>query len=307
MRRHFRSLIALAVMIAIPSLLLGIVARLVQPTTPAAVAEMASSVTVLGVLGLASVCVASVGFGALVAATAAAYEHGRTLEPMAALRQALRRSPAIIVGNVLATIFITLMLVAALFGVAIVIGLVATAVQFAGRGGALAAASQTLGVVLGMASALAALLAALLFGARYALVTAAAVLERRGPLSALSRSRELVRGHLRHTAAVVGIGLVFYLVTYFTALALSGLVLRDLELASTASSVVVVIVYPFIGCLMTVLYFDLRMRREGYDVEQMARALDDLSADTGAGRGADGDVAGAPTPAGGASPAGHVS
>ncbi|MHB1224373.1 MAG: hypothetical protein ACYC2G_10075 [Gemmatimonadaceae bacterium] len=305
MRRHFRPLVVLAVVIAIPSLLLGIVARLVQPDTPTVMADLAASGTLLGVMALASVCVASVGFGALVSASAAAYEHGRALEPMEALRRALRRTLAIIVGNVLATIFVVLMLTAVLFGVAVVIGLVATAVQLSGRGGALTTASQTIGMLLGIGSALAALLVALLFGARYALVTAAAVLETRGPLSSLRRSRELVRGHLWHTAAVVGIGIVFYLVTYFTALALSALLLRDLELASTASSVVVVIVYPFVGCLMTVLYFDLRIRREGYDVEQMARALDEPEA-AGAAGAAD-PAASASAPVGGASLTGRDS
>jgi len=281
MRRHFRSLALLAALIAIPSLFLGIIARIVQPTAPAAaatpeaMAELASSVSLLGVLALASVCLASVGFGALVGSAANAYEHGRTMDPLAAVRLALRRALALIVGNMLASVLITAMLFVTLFGAATIMGLVLTGVALAG-GGTLGTLSRTVGLAIGVATTVGAMLVALLFGARYALITASVVLERRGPLSAMGRSRELVRGNLRHTTAVVGIGIIFYIVTYVTALALSALLLRDMELASTASSVVVVVVYPFIGCLMTVLYFDLRIRREGYDVEQLTKALDDL-------------------------------
>ncbi len=282
MRRHFLPLALLAALIAIPSLLLGIIARMVQPvatvtaTTPEAVAaELASSVSLLGVIALASVCLASVGFGALVSSSAQAYEHGRTQDPLAAVRLALRRSVALIVSNMLAVILIALVFIVLSFGASIIFGMVLAGVTVIGEG-TLRTVTMTVGLVVGVVTAVGAMFVAFLFGARYALITASVVLEQRGPLSAMSRSRELVRGNLRHTTAVVGIGFVFYIVTYLTALALSALLLRDMELASTASSVVVVVVYPFIGCLMTVLYFDLRIRREGYDVEQLAKALDDL-------------------------------
>lgn len=274
MRRHFRPLATISAIVAIPSLLLGMLARSVQPATPTELAAAAGPMAALMLLALASVCVASVGFGALVSSAAAAYEHGQAREPMAALRVALRRSPSILVANVLATVAITLVLLATLVGTMIVTGLLVAAVQLAGLGGATAALSQTLGLVLGVALFLGALALALLFGARFALVTPAAVLEERGPIRALRRSGELVRGHLRRTAGVVGIGVVFYLVVYFTALALAAILFRDMELASTASTVIVVVAYPFVGCLMTVLYFDLRIRREGYDVERMTLALD---------------------------------
>src|SRR5690606_14005039 len=56
MRRHFRSLALLAALIAIPSLFLGIIARIVQPPAPtgatpeAMAAALASSASMLGVL-----------------------------------------------------------------------------------------------------------------------------------------------------------------------------------------------------------------------------------------------------------------
>lgn len=289
-RRNFRPLVVISVIVAIPSIVIGMAARTAMPATPAdpaAIARMASAALVI--LGLAAInmCVTSVGMGALVAAAAEAYEGGRALEPMTAIRRALRSAPAIVLGNLLAAAIVGLAVVALVTAGALLLGVLAAAVQLAG-GGLGGVASQVVGVVSGVGVAVGSMGLALLIGVRYANITAAAVLEGLGPWRALRRSVELVRGRLWRTAGVVAIGVVLYLVAYLTALALAAVLLRDAELAGTASGAVVLLVYPFVGCLMTVLYYDLRIRREGYDVELMALALGGPDGDGGDGGTVDG-------------------
>jgi hypothetical protein len=50
----------------------------------------------------------------------------------------------------------------------------------------------------------------------------------------------------------------------------SGVSLLASTISSTISSV---IVFPFIAAVITVLYFDLRVRSEGFDLEILAREL----------------------------------
>ena len=97
-------------------------------------------------------------------------------------------------------------------------------------------------------------------------------------MQAISRSTRLVRGNLRRVTGVVGIMLVLYLVAYLTLLALGGAIARDLQMASNVAGVFVVVLYPFLAALLTVLYFDLRIRREGYDIELLAHALGEAPA-----------------------------
>ena len=274
-RRYLRPLAVIAALFMIPSLAIGIVARAVVPSTPAAsleVAEIASSTGLLMLLAAINVAVASVGMGALVLAAARAYEEGTTPHPMEAVRGALRRAPAIITGNLMGLVVVVMaigvLVVASSILVTVLMFMVSTfALNLGGVALQLMAIAMTTFIVLGTLALM------LLTGAHFANITAAAVLEELGPWRAFLRSVALVRGNLRRTAGVVAIGMVLYLVAYLTVLAAAALIFRDLELATTASSVVALVTYPFIGSLMTVLYYDLRVRGEGYDVELMALAL----------------------------------
>ena len=67
---------------------------------------------------------------------------------------------------------------------------------------------------------------------------------------------------------------VLYLVTYLSTWALGYLFIRSAEISGNVAGVLVVAVYPFLASLLALLYYDLRIRREGYDLELMARALD---------------------------------
>ena len=272
-RRHYRPLAVLSALIAVPALLMGIVARALEPRTVSTdPAQLASAGFLIFGLALVSICILSVGFGALVVSAAQAYETDRAMEPLRAAGIALRRSWGIVGGNLFASLLVSIVATGVIMGFAIIAGLVVAIVSFSGAGAG-RLAGQALATVLAVVMVVGALLAMLLFGSRYAIVTPAAVLEALGPVRSIGRSSSLVKGQLRHVAGVVAIGIVFYLVAYATVFAVAALVLRSVELASTAGSALVVLIYPFLGSLITVLYFDLRIRREGYDVELMARAL----------------------------------
>ena len=277
-RRHYRSLAVLSALIAVPAVLMGIVARALEPRTVSSdPTQLASAGLLIFVLALVSICVLSVGFGALVVSAAEAYETGHTTDPLRAAGRALRRSWGIVGANLFASLLVGIVATAIIMAFAIVAGLIVAVVSFSGVGAG-QLAGQALATVLAVVMLLGAVVGMLLFGSRYAIVTPVAVLEGLGPIRSIGRSSSLVKGQLRHVAGVVAIGVVFYLVAYGTAFAIAALVLQNVELASTAGSGLVVLVYPFLGSLITVLYFDLRIRREGYDVELMARALgDDLS------------------------------
>ena len=107
------------------------------------------------------------------------------------------------------------------------------------------------------------------------------VAEQKGPLAALGRSWELVKGRLW---PVLGALVLAYLL-YFVASQLLGLAASTFALADAASgtvsflpnvvatAVVSVLAAPFLAAVVTIIYFDLRVRKEGYDLELMARDL----------------------------------
>jgi hypothetical protein len=99
----------------------------------------------------------------------------------------------------------------------------------------------------------------------------ALLLEHRGPLSALSRSRRLVKGRWWPTAGAL---LLAYLATLVVGgaieAALTGALLNQndpsvLAVAVFALAAIVsgVLLQPFIAAVITVLYHDLRIRQEG--------------------------------------------
>ena len=99
----------------------------------------------------------------------------------------------------------------------------------------------------------------------------AIMVEHRGPIEALGRSRELVRGSWWR---VFGIGIVFSFL--LVALFIPGLIASAIleffneplgTLVFTLSSVVV---FPLFSISSTLVYIDLRVRKEGYSLETMA-------------------------------------
>ena len=99
----------------------------------------------------------------------------------------------------------------------------------------------------------------------------AIMVEHRGPIEALGRSRELVRGTWWR---VFGIGTVF--VFLFLALSLPGLIgglvlaIFNDALGSLVVTLTNMLVFPLLHISATLVYIDLRVRKEGYSLETMA-------------------------------------
>jgi hypothetical protein len=101
----------------------------------------------------------------------------------------------------------------------------------------------------------------------------------RGP-EALRRSYGLVRGRWWRTFTVVAIGFLLAIVisTLTRGVFLIGLLISDadalvLALSALAGIVGLAISAPFQAALLTVLYFDTRVRSEGFDVARLAEEL----------------------------------
>lgn len=118
--------------------------------------------------------------------------------------------------------------------------------------------------------------------AMWSVSPAALVTEQLGPVAALGRSYQLARGrfwpvlgaivlaYLLYTVASQIIGVLTSVVT--VAGSLDGDTLTFLPTV-IGSALVSVIAAPFLAAMVTIIYFDLRVRKEGYDLELMARDL----------------------------------
>ena len=99
--------------------------------------------------------------------------------------------------------------------------------------------------------------------------------------TALARSFELVRGRWWKTfgTLVVGFVLAAIISTLMQGIFLIGMVVGDdndtavLVLSALAGIVGLAISTPFQAALLTVLYFDLRVRKEGFDLELLAQEI----------------------------------
>ena len=97
---------------------------------------------------------------------------------------------------------------------------------------------------------------------RFAFVSPAVVLERKGPGEALSRSAELVRGSWWR---VFGIGLLVFILVAVANGVLGGVlvVLLSPRIANAVGVLVSILVQPFAMSALVLLYYDLRIRKEG--------------------------------------------
>ena len=269
-RAHYQPLLVLSGIIALPGLVINLLtSRLMPSPTDPITSEWSAALLLTLPLTLAGLCIFAVGYGALVDAAADAYVHGRSPEPEAALRRALSRAGSLIAGNMLAYLIIAGGLLAAFVGMALVVPLIT-----AGNAGGYAGAVLLL--VLLMLGSLVWFVVAV---PRYVNVTAVVMLEGAGPLTAVRRSRELARGSALRILGLLVILFVLFMVVVLTIGGLLGGFFENSTVASMISSFLIVPVYPVLGTLFTALYYDLRIRREGYDIELLAQAVGEGPAD----------------------------
>jgi len=126
------------------------------------------------------------------------------------------------------------------------------------------------------------LIGALFLLVRLSMTFPAVVVEKQGPFAALGRSWSLTKGHWWRTFAVLLVVWLLTIVIGGAAAGIMGVGLAATEtsnevLAATIYTLVViaisVLTYPLIATVVTVQYYDLRVRNEGFDLQLLARGV----------------------------------
>ena len=120
---------------------------------------------------------------------------------------------------------------------------------------------------------LALLVGALYVTARWFAVGTVVVLEDRSATEAFGRSTQLSAGRKRHILNTLILTWIIFGVFIFGVSAASAF-FRSFVVAQALSTIVLILGYPLVGLTGMVLYYDARIRGEGFDLEQMAGALD---------------------------------
>jgi len=111
-------------------------------------------------------------------------------------------------------------------------------------------------------------------------VRQAVVLEDSGPLAALGRSGDLSNGQKLHI-----LGTLILITILTTVINLGAVMLFSIQpskvLTTVLATIVTIVVYPIFVITETVLYFDTRIRNEGFDVEYLAGAVTETAPVTG--------------------------
>ena len=110
--------------------------------------------------------------------------------------------------------------------------------------------------------------------ARYFAVIPIITLEGSKMSKAFKRSAQLSDGRKGHILGTLLLVWVIYFVAAIGLSAMMGLVLGGSQVITTLlSTIVTVVIYPVIALTEMVLYYDARIRSEGFDLERMAQEL----------------------------------
>ena len=111
---------------------------------------------------------------------------------------------------------------------------------------------------------------------RYFATTQAVVLEQKGVVAAFSRSSVLSNGIKRHVFNTLMLMWIIYFVVSFAATMLA--MVGGTMVVTIVSALVTIVAYPVVAIGEVVLYYDTRIRQEGYDIEVMAGSVDRAAA-----------------------------
>ena len=97
------------------------------------------------------------------------------------------------------------------------------------------------------------------------------VLEGRGAFGGFDRSQKLSAGQKTHILSALGL-IVMIRVIVAVGGGFIALVAPTPELRYVVATVAEMLVYPLLGIAITLVYYDVRIRKEGFDIEMMADA-----------------------------------
>lgn len=108
--------------------------------------------------------------------------------------------------------------------------------------------------------------------ARFFPVSQAVVLEHKGPFAALGRASELTKGRKGHVLLTLLLVFGIYIVLSM-GVALMARAVGNATIGLVVSTLFSIFSQPIMNLVSMVLYYDLRIRGEGFDVEHMSAAL----------------------------------
>ncbi|MGH7500360.1 MAG: hypothetical protein ACREL7_01250 [Longimicrobiales bacterium] len=261
-RRHFAELVSLSALAFVPYIVVQLLLTGGDPVEPTVAGAMTASVVLVFGWVIGSIMEAAVVVG-----VSNSYLHGKPDVP-----EALRRTFARL-GAVLFSVSAKWFLIALGFMAAIMVGgftsaLIAVGAGTAGAGAGLLAAILMIGVFA------IAIPVGLFFFASFFAVPATVILEGVGVGAGLRRSRVLSRGIRRRILGALGIPMLLFMVFQLTVAGIAQFLPGPRLVGFLAEQVVTIIAYPIIAVIATLLYYDARIRKEGFDIERMAAELE---------------------------------
>lgn len=101
-------------------------------------------------------------------------------------------------------------------------------------------------------------------------VVPAIVIEKRGVFDAFGRSSKLSEGMKSHILSALGLVVLIRLIVEM-GVAIISLIAPMPELRYVIMAAASILTYPLIGIAEALIYYDIRIRKEGFDIEMMAR------------------------------------
>ncbi len=118
----------------------------------------------------------------------------------------------------------------------------------------------------------------IIVAAGYSVVGQAVVLEdMKSPVKALGRSWELTRGHKGRAVTLGIVVLILAQLPNYVAGVIGALVPSLAVGAEVAGQLFGLVLYAIIPCAFTLYYYDLRVRKEGFDLEFLSSRLDSVA------------------------------
>jgi hypothetical protein len=110
------------------------------------------------------------------------------------------------------------------------------------------------------------------FLARTFAVTPAIMIEDKGAFASLSRSAKLSRGRKWHIFGTLMLAFLIFFVVYF-AIAIVAQMTGSVVISTVLTVAASILAYPLFAIVEMLLYYDARVRNEGYDIEMMAEGV----------------------------------
>ena len=159
--------------------------------------------------------------------------------------------------------------------------------QIAGQGGTLILVSFVQGILTFLGMLLLIVPGIIVWCWTFAAPMVVVVERMSGTAGAISRSRQLARGQFWHIVGTIALSWLIFAVVVVAAAFGLGFVAEVIGLGEMTRellfTLVVTVAMPITGATSGVLYFDLRVRNDGYDVEHLAQMLDESAPTAAAG------------------------